>query len=162
MTTLIQPWLIQCLKRKFLKSFLQLLELNCMAVQEKQLYLREESRPKIELCLNMLEWYLSFLLPTPQLQRLQQPNRPLLLILQSNEIGNSLIIRKYSCKTSLFTVKWWGNLCLLKNHKKEQLMLRSCPACWELQWKSNYLVSACTRIMYVKLLKSKVVHKLKI
>ena len=115
-TTLIQPWLIQCLKRKFLKSFLQLLELNCMAVQEKQLYLREGSRPKIEPCLNMLEWYLSFLLPTPQLQHLQQPNRPLLLILPSNEIGNSLIIRKYSCKTSLFTVKWWGNLCLLKNH----------------------------------------------
>ena len=29
---------------------------------------------------------------------------------------------------------------------REQMMFR--PACWELQWKSSYLVSACTRIMY--------------
>jgi len=55
-TTSIQPWLIQCLKRKFLRSFLQLLELKCMAVEEKQLYIRGGSRPKIEPCLNMLEF----------------------------------------------------------------------------------------------------------
>ena len=106
MTTSIQPWLIQCLKRKFLKSFLQLLELNCMAVQEKQLYLREGSRPKIEPCLNMLclsdIFRFFYLLHSSSVYK--QPNRPLLLILHSNEIGNSLIIRKYSCKTSLFTV----------------------------------------------------------
>ena len=42
MTTSLQPQLIQRLERKFLESFLQLLELKCMAVEEKQLYLREE------------------------------------------------------------------------------------------------------------------------
>ena len=55
-TRSIQPWLIQCLKRKFLKSFLQLLELKCMVVEDKQLYIRGGSRPKIEPCLNMLEF----------------------------------------------------------------------------------------------------------
>ena len=54
-TRSIQPWLIQCLKRKFLKSFLQLLELKCMVVEDKQLYIRGGSRPKIEPCLNMRE-----------------------------------------------------------------------------------------------------------
>ena len=53
--TSLQPWLIQRLERKFLESFLQLLELKCMAVEEKQLYLRGGSRAKIEPCLNMLE-----------------------------------------------------------------------------------------------------------
>ena len=55
-TRSIQPWLIQCLKRKFLKSFLQLLELKCMVVEDKQRYIRGGSRPKIEPCLNMLEF----------------------------------------------------------------------------------------------------------
>ena len=54
-TTSLQPQLIQRLERKFLESFLQLLELKCVAVEEKQLYLRRGSRPKIEPCLNMLE-----------------------------------------------------------------------------------------------------------
>ena len=35
-TTSIQPWLIQCLKIKFLERFLQLLELKCMAVEKKK------------------------------------------------------------------------------------------------------------------------------
>ena len=39
----------------FLESFLQLLELKCMAVEEKQLYLSGGSRLKIEPCVNMLE-----------------------------------------------------------------------------------------------------------
>ena len=39
----------------FLESFLQLLDLKCMAVEEKQLYLRGGSRPKIEPFLNMPE-----------------------------------------------------------------------------------------------------------
>ena len=39
------------------QSFLQLLELKCVAVEEKQLYLRGGSRPKIEPCLNMLECF---------------------------------------------------------------------------------------------------------
>ena len=59
MTSSFQPWLIQCLKRKFLKSFLELLELKCMAVEEKQLYLRGGSRPKIKPCLNMFEYWLN-------------------------------------------------------------------------------------------------------
>ena len=54
-TKSLQPQLIQRLEIKFLESFLQLLELKCMAVEEKQLYLRGGLRPKIEPCLNMLE-----------------------------------------------------------------------------------------------------------
>ena len=35
MTTSLQPQLIQRLERKFLESFVQLLELKCMTVEEK-------------------------------------------------------------------------------------------------------------------------------
>ena len=62
--TLLHPLLIQRLERKFLKSFLQLLELKCMAVEEKQLYLRGGLRQKIEPCLNMLERLPSSTLPS--------------------------------------------------------------------------------------------------
>ena len=56
MTTSLQPQLIQRLERKFLESVLQILELKCMAVEKKQLYLRGGSRQKIEPCLNMFEF----------------------------------------------------------------------------------------------------------
>ena len=48
-------------KRVSQKFVLQLLELKCMAVEEKQLYLRGESRPKIEPCLDMFETKASYL-----------------------------------------------------------------------------------------------------
>ena len=61
-TTSLQPQLIQRLEGKFLESFLQLLELKCVAVEEEQLYLREGeggggSKTKIEPCFNMLELF---------------------------------------------------------------------------------------------------------
>ena len=43
-------------ERKSLESFLQLLEFKCMALEEKPLYLRGGSIPKIEPCLDMLEF----------------------------------------------------------------------------------------------------------
>ena len=54
MTTSLQAQLIQLLERKFLESFLQLLESKCMAVEEKQLYPRGGRGQKLSHALTCL------------------------------------------------------------------------------------------------------------